>query len=97
MRQISNWLIEKILPNEQRFEPLIEHLYQRFRKLQIEPPTVKQVERLVRSTIHKHETNFCHQTYSQLTSTNIEQIDILLKTDEENSDNYELQGYIKAL
>lgn len=69
---ISNWLIETILPNEQRFEPLLEHLYQRFRELHIEPPTTKQIERLVRSTIYQQETLFCYQTYSQLTPTNIE-------------------------
>ena len=93
---ISHWLMEKILPNEQRFEPLIEHLYQRFRELHIEPPTVKQVERLIRSSIHKHETNFCISIYSQLTPTNIEQIDILLKTEEENSDNSEVERQIKT-
>ncbi len=37
--EISNWLIEKILPNEQRFEPLLQLIYHRFRELQIEPPT----------------------------------------------------------
>ena len=28
---ISNWLIENILPNEQRFEPVLQLFYQRFR------------------------------------------------------------------
>lgn len=79
---ISNWLIENILPNEQRFEPLLQLIYQKFRNLQIEPPTPQQVERLIRSAIHQHEILFCNQTFSQLTSTNLKQIDLLLTTEE---------------
>lgn len=100
MEEISHWLIEKILPNEQRFEPLLEHLYQRFRQLQIEPPTSKQVERLLRSTIHQQESLFCANTYSQLTETNLEQIDILLMTEEQNetetAESEKILGKIKA-
>lgn len=98
--KISHWLIEKILPHELRFEALLEHTYQRFRELQIEPPTSKQVERLVKSAIHQHETLFCHQTYSQLSPSMIEQIDILLNTEEtidtENTESENSQGKIKA-
>ncbi len=35
--------------------------------------------------IHQYETSFCNQIYSQLTPTNIEQIDILLITEEINN------------
>ncbi len=51
----------------------------------MEPPTQKQVERLIRSAIHQHETNFCNQTFSQLTPTNIEQIDLFFTTEETNN------------
>jgi TnpA family transposase len=98
--EISNWLIENILPNEQRFESLLQLIYQRFRELQIEPPTPKQVERLIRSGIHQYETKFCNQTFSQLTPTNIEQIDLLLTTEEANNignaESEKLQGKLKA-
>ena len=90
-KQISNWLIAKILPDEQRFEPLLQLTYQKWRELQIIPPTSKQVERLIHSAIHQYETNFCHQIYSLLTPLNIEQIDLLLTTEEtSNSENIEL-------
>ncbi|PSB00454.1 Tn3 family transposase [Merismopedia glauca] len=79
---ISDWLIAHILPNEQRFEALQEQSYQQFRAWQIEPPTTKQIERLIRSAIHQQETNFCHQTYSQLNPTTIAKIDILLNPEE---------------
>ncbi|BAT56791.1 transposase Tn3 family protein (plasmid) [Nostoc sp. NIES-3756] len=83
--EISDWLIAFILPNEQRFEPLEEQTYQRFRLLQIEPPTSKQIERLIRSAISQYETNFCHHTFSKLSKETISQIEILLSTEE--SDN----------
>ena len=80
--QMIEWLIEEILPNEQRFEAIKEIVALRWRELQIEPPTTLQVERLIRSAIAKHETNFCNLTFSQLTPKAIAQIDLLLTTDE---------------
>jgi Tn3 transposase DDE domain/Domain of unknown function (DUF4158) len=91
--QMSNWLIEEILPNEQRIEPISELVYQRWRELQIEPPTPGRVERLIKSAIASHETDFCSSTLEQLTPENIEQIDILLSTEEtENDESIEQSG-----
>ena len=64
---ISSWLIKKILPNEQRFEALQSLIYQRFRELQIEPITPKQIERLIKSTIRQYEADFCQQILDKLT------------------------------
>jgi len=72
--QMSNWLIEEILPNEQRIEPISELVYQRFRELQIEPPTPGRIERLIKSAIANHEADFCQQILDQLTPENIEQV-----------------------
>ncbi len=92
-----NWLKAEIIPNEQRIEPITELVYQRFRELQIEPPTAQRIERLVRSSIHQHETDFCHQTFSKLTTENIEQIDILLTTEDPNNpEEKQIPGKIKA-
>jgi TnpA family transposase len=82
LEEVCQWLIAVILVNEQRFEALLEEAYQKFRSLHIEPPTTRQMERTVRSSIHQYETNFCHQTYSQLSPTNIAQIDLLIATEE---------------
>ena len=83
--KIIDWLITTILPNEQRFEPLVQLTYKRYRELQIEPPTNKQVERLIRKAIYQYETNFYNQTFSKLTPTIIENIDLLLNTEEINN------------
>ncbi len=95
--EMVNWLKAEIIPNEQRIEPITELVYQRFRELQIEPPTPQRIERKGRSSIHQHETDFCHQTFSKLTPENIEQIDILLTTEDPNNpEEKQIPGQIKA-
>lgn len=81
--KMSNWLITEIIPNEERIESITEFVYQRFRDLQIEPPTSKQVERLIRHALTVWETQLCNHILSQLTSTHKKQIDILLNTEDE--------------
>ena len=85
---MSHWLITEIISNEQRIESITEIVYQRFRELQLEPPTPKQVERLIRHALTVWESQFCRKIVSQLTSTVKEQIDILLNT-EDNTDSSE--------
>ncbi|MDJ0595975.1 MAG: Tn3 family transposase [Pleurocapsa sp. MO_226.B13] len=80
--EMVDWLKAEIIQSEQRIEPISELVYQRFRELQIEPPTKGRVERLVKSAIASYETNFCQQTFSRLTPSIIEQIDILLSTED---------------
>ncbi len=95
--EMVNWLKAEIIPNEQRIEPITELVYQRFRELQIEPPTPGRIERLIRSSIHQNETDFCHQTFSKLTPENLEQIDILLTPEDPNSEQEkQIPGKIKA-
>lgn len=65
--EMVDWLKAEIIQSEQRIEPISELVYQKFRELQIEPPTKGRVERLVKSAIASYETNFCHQTFSRLT------------------------------
>ena len=80
------WLIDEILSNEQRIEPISELVYQRFRELQIEPPTLGRVERLVKSAVAKYEADFAEQTLNKLTPEMTEQIDVLLSTVETEKD-----------
>ncbi|MEO0683819.1 MAG: DUF4158 domain-containing protein [Cyanobacteria bacterium J06649_11] len=95
--QMSDWLIQEILPNEQRFETILEIVSQKWRELQIEPPTTSQVERLIRSAIYQYEANFCQQTLEKLTPSIIQKIDILLSTEdtEETEDDKSASGSSK--
>ncbi len=45
--EMVTWLIDEILPDEQKNEAIKELVYQRFRELQLEPLTKLQVERLI--------------------------------------------------
>ena len=84
--EIIDWLKAEIIPNEQRIEPITELVYQRFRELQIEPPTSGRIERLVKSAVAKYEADFAEQTLNLLTPENIQQIDLLLSTAETEGD-----------
>ncbi len=83
-QQMNQWLITQILPLEQRIEAITQRVYQRFRQLQIEPPTSGRIERLVRSSIHQYETDIANQTLLSLTPENLQQIDLLLTTKDTN-------------
>ena len=86
------WLIDEILPDEQKNEAIIELVYQRFRQLQLEPLTKPQVERLIKSAIAKYETDFCKLILDKLTPEMTKQIDVLLSTEEtEELENTDLQ------
>ena len=84
--EMTTWLIDEILPDEQKNEAITELVYQRFRELQLEPPTKLQVERLIKSAIAKYETDFCNSTLNKLTPENTKQIEILLSTVEAETD-----------
>jgi Domain of unknown function (DUF4158)/Tn3 transposase DDE domain len=84
--EMVDWLKAEIIESEQRIEPITELVYQRFRELQIEPPTLGRVDRLVKSAIALYETDFQEQILDKLTSEMIEQIDVLLSTEETESD-----------
>ena len=84
---MSDWLIKEVLPHEQKFELLVSSVYQRWRELQVEPPTSGRIERLIRSAISQYESDFCHHTFSGLSKETLAEIDILLNT--EDSDNTE--------
>ncbi|NET03612.1 MAG: Tn3 family transposase [Symploca sp. SIO2B6] len=95
--EMVNWLKAEIIPNEQRIEAITELVYQKFRELQIEPPTAGRIERLVRSSLYQYKTDFCHQTLSKLTPENRQQIDALLTTEDPNSSEDKiLPGKLKA-
>jgi hypothetical protein len=94
--EMSDWLIKEVLPHEQKFESLVESVYQRWRELQIEPPTSGRIERLIRSAISQYESEFCYHTLSVLSKENLAEIDILLTTEhslnaEEKQDSLKLK------
>jgi hypothetical protein len=78
--EMADWLKAEIIQSEQRIELITELVYQRFRELQIEPPTPGRIERLVKSAVAKYEADFAEHTLDKLTPEMTEQIDVLLST-----------------
>ena len=93
--KITDWLIAEIMPKEQKIESIREITYQKFRELQLEPPTAKQIERLIRHALSVWETQLCNQIFTQLTATVKQEIDLLLQT-EENEDELTREKKLKT-
>ena len=64
--ELHNWLLNDILPGEHRPIYLEKMVYDRLRKLRMEPPTKKQIKRLISSAIHSYEQTFFTQTDERL-------------------------------
>ena len=74
---LRTWLMTDVLPYEYRPDHMEQLVYQRLRREHIEPPTRKQIERLITSAIARYETTFFTQTYSRLSPdvrTNLRQL-----------------------
>jgi TnpA family transposase len=89
--QVVDWLCREVVATEQRSDPLKEIVYQRFRELHLEPPTPGQIERLIRSSLHKQETQFCAETLSKLPPQTFSQIDAILSLEEEVNNALDLE------
>ncbi len=84
LHQMTNWLTHTLVKQEQRVEMLKTGAYQRWRELKIEPPTLDQVERMIRSVLHAHEENCFDQIFQRLPLTTLKELDALL---DEGSDS----------
>lgn len=96
---LKAWLIEgDILDHEHRTERLRETILDRCQALHIEPPTEKQIHRLVRSALQEHETSFCKNIFQAIDSATLERLDTLLevKASEEDEAEWTIWQSIKA-
>ncbi len=64
--ELEGWLMNEMLPGEHRPVYLKQLVYQRLRRLYIEPPTPKRIDRLIKSVIHRHEKTFFTETTARL-------------------------------
>jgi hypothetical protein len=63
---LRTWLMNEVLPHEHRPTYLEQLVYQRLRRSQLEPPSKKQIDRLIKSALHRHEQAFFAQTAARL-------------------------------
>jgi hypothetical protein len=95
---LKAWLIDGILNHEHRLERLRDSILDRCRTLHIEPPTQKQLLRLLRSALQEHETRFCNNIFQSLDSATLERLDDLLevKPSEEDEGEWTIWQSLKA-
>lgn len=77
-RDLTDWLLENVLPQTREEEALKAAFYERCRALRVEPPTAGRVERLVRSALSTHEERFCQAVHQKLSVTVCTRLDGLL-------------------
>nr|WP_243109320.1 DUF4158 domain-containing protein [Anaerophilus nitritogenes] len=75
---ITNWLIKQILYHDAEYEHLKVSAYARFRELQLEPPTIDRIDRMIKSAIYAYENQFFNETFRKLNKDSIFKIDSLL-------------------
>ena len=80
---LVGWLRDHCLPQTQRFEHIESAAYERLQSLHIEPPTSARLDRLIRSALHAFEQRFCATVQGRLSPATREQLEALLKTDDD--------------
>lgn len=83
---VATWLQEYVLPQNQQLEPLIEAVYERYRTLKIEPPTISRVERLTRSALRLYTEQFGETIATRLSAQTKSRLDSLLARETETGD-----------
>lgn len=81
---LVDWLRDHCLPQTQRLEHLESAAYERLRSLHLEPPTPARLDRLIRSAQHAFDQRFCATIHGRLSSATCEQLEALLRTDEDS-------------
>lgn len=75
---LATWLCQTIIPHEYRLDRLRSAAIERCRALHIEPPTPGRIDRVSRSALHAHETQFFAATLQQLSPSVRARLDALL-------------------
>lgn len=77
-KAIREWLKEAAA-QDPHLDRLIQAAYDHCCRLRIEPPLPDQVERLVRSALHRYEKQFCASVLKKLPPETVTQLEALLK------------------
>ncbi|UJB73317.1 DUF4158 domain-containing protein (plasmid) [Acaryochloris sp. 'Moss Beach'] len=80
-QSLMTWLKAKILPLGLQINAIREQAYQQLRHLKLEPPSPKELTRLIGSATNQHEREFCRTIAGQLPIQTRKKMDDLLKTD----------------
>lgn len=76
--RVKSWLIEHIIHNEHQPERLKLIVFERYRNLKIEAPSLEHIHRMIGSALREHEAQFCQEKFQLLTQKSQESLDALL-------------------
>lgn len=91
INNVTEWLSKNVFYHDADIDNLKEEAYNKFRELQLEPPTSDRMERLTRSAIFTYENQFFQETFDKLSKEAILKMDTLindLTTYDENEIDY---------
>ncbi|UJB72243.1 Tn3 family transposase (plasmid) [Acaryochloris sp. 'Moss Beach'] len=80
-KSLMTWLKEKVMPLGLHLNAIREQAYQRLRHLKLEPPSPKELTRLISSAAHNHEQDFCQTIAARLPADTRTKMDVLLETE----------------
>jgi len=89
---LRTWIINELLREEYRPRTLEDQAYNRLRALHIEPPSARQMRRLVRSALHRYEQAIFVQTAERLSPEVRQRLQDLMGHTEEVDDEPSLEG-----
>jgi hypothetical protein len=75
VKDISRWLIDKVLDHTQDEESLREKVLKTFRQRKIEPPSDNSIDAMIKSSIYKHEQKFYEETLQRLSEVSKKRMD----------------------
>jgi TnpA family transposase len=78
--EMAHWLSQHVLYHDQDPKHIETFVYNRFRELQLEPPSAERIERLIRSVIRSHEERFFESIYKRLTPVTLQNLDDLIES-----------------
>jgi len=86
------WIMNELLKKEYRPRTLEDQAYDRLRELHLEPPSARQMRRLVRSALHRYEQAIFVQTAERLSPEVRQRLQDLMGHTEEVDDEASLEG-----
>ncbi|KNY27641.1 Tn3 family transposase [Pseudobacteroides cellulosolvens] len=77
-QNITDWLSKQVFYHEADTENLKEEAYKKFRSLQIEPPSVERIDRIIKSAIYAYENQLFQETYQKMSKETISKMENLI-------------------
>jgi len=87
-KQLLAWLLKDVLPHQPTFPQCFEKAHQFFREHKLEPFKARELDRYIRSAMHRFEQEFFSSIYTQLSTDTMQTIDNLLDRADEEEDTH---------